>query len=149
LNKRLSLEEYGDIINEVLESGGEFRIYPRGTSMLPLLREGRDSVVLRKRDPKKGDVILYKRADGSFVLHRIVGLCGGDFVLCGDNQLALERNVPRESVIAVCESFYRDDRQVSRHSLRYRIYTALWRSFTVRRVYFKIRKLTEAWRYGR
>ena len=29
------LKEYIDIISEVLESGGVFRMYPKGTSMLP------------------------------------------------------------------------------------------------------------------
>ena len=44
-----SLSEYADIIREVLDSGGEFTLYPRGTSMLPLIVEGRDSVTLEKR----------------------------------------------------------------------------------------------------
>lgn len=39
-----SLAEYADIIREVLDSGGEFTLFPRGTSMLPLIVEGRDSV---------------------------------------------------------------------------------------------------------
>ena len=41
-----SLEEYMPLIKEVVESGGEFRLFPRGTSMLPLIRQGRDSVAL-------------------------------------------------------------------------------------------------------
>ena len=48
-NETFSLTETEPIIKEVLESGGEFELYPRGTSMLPLIRQGRDSVILVKR----------------------------------------------------------------------------------------------------
>ena len=39
--------DHEELIREVLASGGEFRLYPHGTSMLPLLRQGIDSVALR------------------------------------------------------------------------------------------------------
>lgn len=35
------LSDYDEIIREVLDSGGEFQLFPRGTSMLPLIREKR------------------------------------------------------------------------------------------------------------
>ena len=38
------LSDYDEIIREVLDSGGEFQLFPRGTSMLPLIREKRDYV---------------------------------------------------------------------------------------------------------
>ena len=34
------IAEYDGLIREVLASGGEFRLYPHGTSMQPLLRQG-------------------------------------------------------------------------------------------------------------
>ena len=46
-----------------------------GTSMLPLLKEGRDLVELESCSQerlKKGDVVLYKKNDGTLVLHRII-----------------------------------------------------------------------------
>ena len=46
----IRISDYESIIREVLSSGGEFRLYPHGTSMLPLLRQGRDSVSLRQVD---------------------------------------------------------------------------------------------------
>ena len=65
------LKEYVPLIEEVIESGGEFRLFPRGTSMMPLLRQGNDSVILVKCEnaPKKRDIIFYKRPNGQFVLH--------------------------------------------------------------------------------
>ena len=40
------LDEVMDLLREVLASGGEFQIAPEGTSMLPLIRPGRDTVIL-------------------------------------------------------------------------------------------------------
>ena len=56
MNEPIRLSEYNALIREVLESNGEFRLYPRGISMLPLLRQGRDSVALRRVDsvPEEG-----------------------------------------------------------------------------------------------
>ena len=34
-----AMEEIYPLLQEVIDSGGEFRLHPRGTSMLPLLRE--------------------------------------------------------------------------------------------------------------
>lgn len=47
--------------------------YSRGISMLPLLRQGRDSVALRRVDSpiRRNDILFYRRPDGSFVLHRV------------------------------------------------------------------------------
>ncbi len=118
------MAELYTVILEVIESGGEFRLFPRGTSMLPLLREGRDSVLLMKPSAlKKHDICLYRRSDGSFVLHRLMKLTKqGEPLFCGDNQAALERGVPREAIIARVCAFYRGERRVSLASISYRLY---------------------------
>lgn len=129
-----TMEEIYPVLQEVIDSGGEFRLYPRGSSMRPLLREGRDSVVLvAPKTLKKRDICLYRRQDGSFVLHRILRFDkAGEPIFCGDNQLALEYGIPREAIIAVVDSVYRKARRVSCRSLLYRLYVRihccmLWR----------------------
>ena len=74
-NASASMAELLPLMREILQSGGEFRLFPQGTSMLPLLRQGVDSVVLRtENNIKKGDICLYQRNNGDFVLHRVVKL---------------------------------------------------------------------------
>ena len=123
-SKQFDMAELYAVILEVIESGGEFRLFPRGTSMRPLLREGKDSVLLvSPKALKKHDICLYRRASGSFVLHRLIKLTKqGDPIFCGDNQTALEHGVPREAIIARVGAFYRGDRRVSLTSLSYRLY---------------------------
>ena len=135
-----SLSEYDETIREVLASGGVFRIYPRGTSMLPLLREGVDSVLLEKPDGalKRGDIAFYLRDNGGYVLHRVIKADNG-YIMCGDNQLALEKGIEQRHIIGRVCAVYRGDKELSMKGLRYRFYCLLWRSFFIRRVFFKLR----------
>ena len=118
-----SMEEMLPLLSEVLESGGEFRFYPKGTSMLPLLRQGVDSVALVEPERlKKGDICLFRRADGAFVLHRLVGIQkDGRLSFRGDNQAVTETDVDPSRVIAVASRVFRGERAVKPYALWYRI----------------------------
>lgn len=123
--------DYGEImpiISEQLERGLAVRLPIKGTSMLPLLREGRDTVILEspRVDPVGGDVVLYRRDNGSYVLHRIVALSGDRYTMCGDNQHRVERGIRRDQIIAVMTSYFKGEHEKHISSLPYRIYVA-WR----------------------
>ena len=137
-NGEFYLSDAIDIIEEVLESGGEFLLSPKGTSMLPLIVQGEDRVVLKQYGdalPKKYDIIFYRRSNGAFVLHRIVKQQkDGGLVLCGDNQLALERGVLPEQIIGYVSAIHKGDRVVKVTSLRYRLYVRIWCFFPYRRL---------------
>ena len=136
------LAEYEDTILAVLDSGGVFTLFPRGTSMLPLIVQGRDSAALARAERfRRGDIVFYKRSGGEFVLHRIIGERDGTFTLCGDNQLLPEYGIKPEQMIARVEYITRKGKKLTPDSLSYRIYTFLWQSFFVRRVYFKLRRV--------
>ena len=115
------------LIQERLAEGKSVRFAPKGTSMLPMLRQGIDSVVLSplKGKLKKYDLPLYRRKDGSFVLHRIVK--AGDIYTCiGDNQFQLEPGVRHEQMIGVVTAFYRDKKRWEVTSVAYWLYCRLW-----------------------
>ena len=60
------ISDYDETIRLVLDSGGEFCMYPRGKSMLPLIVPERDCVTLVKcHDLRRGDIAL------SVIVHRI------------------------------------------------------------------------------
>ena len=112
----MRLEDALPLMEAAFSAGAPFRFFPRGTSMLPMLRQGMDSVLLispKKMCPGIGDVILYRRKNGDFVLHRIVGKCrSGGLLTAGDNQGKAERDVSLEGVLAVLAGFYREDKFV-------------------------------------
>lgn len=134
MNKPIQLSDYDGLIREVLASGGQFRLYPRGTSMLPLLRQGRDSVALRRVDSpiRKNDILFYQRPDGSFVLHRVRAVTPDGLTLMGDNQTVPERGVSPDWVIGRVTRIFRDDREVICDGFGYRLYLKLWQ-FTISR----------------
>ena len=122
-----SMDELSAILGEQLDKGGRVRLTVSGMSMYPMLRNGIDSVVLEKAAfYKKGDIPLYIRPDGSYILHRIVGKNGEEYTLCGDNQMDREEGVSRSRFIAKVAGFYRRSRYVPVSALWYRFYTFLW-----------------------
>ena len=131
------LAEYVPLIVEVIESGGEFRLFPRGTSMLPLLRQGKDSVILVKcpEQPKKRDIIFYKRPNGQFVLHRILKRAtDGTYILCGDNQTKPECDVRESMMIARAVSMTVNGHTFSCDSEKYRKWVKKWLKMPYRRL---------------
>ena len=100
--KKVSLSELEPIIREKLGNGGTVQIPITGTSMLPLLVQGRDSVILSPADETKiNDIIFYKRDDGHFVLHRVIGKDEKGYILCGDNQWVKEYGITDKHIIGV------------------------------------------------
>ena len=140
--KKIKMEELAPVIEETLGSGGTFEISIKGTSMLPLLVEGRDSVVLTAATDflKKDDIPFYRRADGSFVLHRVWKAENGVYTMCGDNQWVKETGIEHSQIIGVVASIRRNGRELSVGSMRYKLYCVLWRMlFPVRKYIVKIR----------
>ena len=120
----LRLADLWPAMEEQLNNGKSVKFEPRGTSMLPMLRPGKDTVLLKKAPAmlKKNDLPLYKRADGHFVLHRIVSVQNGKYVMCGDNQWRLEYNILPEQILAVTQGFFRGKKYISCSNFFYRIY---------------------------
>ena len=125
--KNLRLEQLMPIIREQLDAGKSVRFAPRGISMLPMLRQGKDKVVLSpvKGKLKKYDLPLYQRDSGQYVLHRVVGV-GDTYTCIGDNQYALEHGIRQDQIIAVVTAFTRDDREIPVTDPAYRVYCRLW-----------------------
>lgn len=122
-----NLEQMLPLIEECLSVGQCVQFSPRGISMLPMLVQGRDSVTLSPAPAKlkKYDIPLYRREDGSFVLHRIVKV-GQTYTCVGDNQYVFEHGVTHESIIGVVSSFNRNGKEISVTNFWYMIYCRFW-----------------------
>lgn len=118
------LDDMMPAIMAEFRKGKNVRMYPMGSSMLPLLVGGRDSVLLSpKCHPlKKNDIALYKRPNGQYVLHRVVRVYRDGYDFCGDNQVYLEKNVHPEWIIAKVISFTRAGKPYTIEDACYRIY---------------------------
>lgn len=107
---------------EILEKEGVLLYTNVGTSMMPLLREGRDIMVIEKKGPercKKYDVPLYKRDNGQYILHRILEVREHDYVICGDNQWHKETGITDRHILGVLKAVIRDGKEISVDDLEY------------------------------
>ena len=121
------LEFLMPIIKKQLDAGKSVKFKPHGTSMLPMLRQGIDSIVLSPLPEKlkKYDLPLYQRENGQYVLHRIIDV-GDTYTCIGDNQYVEEKGLTHEQMIAVVTEFYRADKCYSCDQLLYKTYCVFW-----------------------
>ena len=117
---------------EMLEQNGFITYTNVGTSMLPLLREHRDIMMIRRRGEqrlKKLDAVLFVRPHvegrGRYVVHRILRVCEDGYWIVGDNCVSGE-HVKEDQVIGILTGVIRDGKKVRFDSLRYRMYVCLW-----------------------
>lgn len=125
--KITSFDSFFPIMHEQLAAGQSVRFAPRGISMLPMLRQGKDCVVISPMTGKlkKYDIPLYRRENGQYVLHRIVEV-GDTYTCMGDNQFVKEPGLSQEQMLAVVTSFYRGKREYKTTNIFYQIYCRLW-----------------------
>ena len=111
---------------DILARDGRLVYKTRGTSMLPMLHQERDLVIIEvpKARLKKYDVALYKRGDNT-VLHRVIQVNQDSYLIRGDNTYALEK-VPDSAVIGVLTSFVRKGKRTSATNPLYKCYVRIW-----------------------
>lgn len=113
---------------EQLAKSGKLIYTNKGDSMMPLIKQDRDLLVIEPVHGrlKKYDVPLYKRDSGQYVLHRILKVRDNDYVICGDNRWSKEYGVTDRHIIGVLTAVIRNGREVSVNSRKYRLYVHLW-----------------------
>lgn len=121
------LDDAMPLIREQLAAGKSIRFSPSGISMLPMLRPGVDSVVLSQVPErlKKYDLPLYQRANGQYVLHRVIRV-GECYTCMGDSQFEEETGLAQDQMIALVTAFTRGDKTYRVTDVSYRIYCRFW-----------------------
>ena len=113
---------------QLLDRDGQFTFTNRGISMLPLLREGKDLFVIRKKGPERctaGEVALYRRPPNQYVLHRVIQVREDDYVILGDNCVNKEYGITDSDIIGIMSGFVRSGERHTTEETGYRIYTFL------------------------
>lgn len=130
-------------IEENMQENGFHLSTVVGTSMMPLLRQGKDLVKVVPLNGKlsKYDIVLFKRPTGEYVLHRVVKVRKNYYVICGDNRFLREK-IPYYWIIGVAESVIIDDEEIKMSDKRQIKYAKkICRTFWSRRIKSKIMKI--------
>lgn len=144
-----SVYEISDSIENLIAEGATVPLCVSGSSMNPFLISRRDVVYLRKHtenDLKNGSIVLFKRINGSLVLHRIKKVCSdGSMLLCGDAQSKCEK-VEKSQIIACVSEIERKGKRKSSESVYWKTLVFIWRFLTpirplFMRLWFKVRRI--------
>lgn len=130
MQKLYNLEDIMPVIISFFDEGKDVIISAVGNSMCPLIRHQKDAVVLTRYGGTElniGDMVFYRRTNGRYILHRIVGIeKDGSFILLGDNQTMLEKGITKEQVVAVPKAIIRGNKTISVDSKGYKFYAGFW-----------------------
>ncbi len=141
------MEELAPLMLEFLSEGKQVIITGRGNSMLPLIRNGKDRIKLAPCNPDElscGDMILYKRNGGNYVIHRIIEILpDNSFIIKGDSQTWAEKGITTEQVFAKVTAVFRGEREISVKNKWYLLYARFWtKSRATRALYEAFLKLS-------
>lgn len=128
---------------EELDKKGILVYTNKGNSMYPLIRQGKDVLIIKKtnRRLKKMDVPLYKRESGQYVLHRIIKVNENDYVIRGDNTYYNETGIRDDQILGVLSGVIREGKEISANSLSYKIYSYFWYyTYYLRKLIIKIKR---------
>ena len=120
-----------------LESHGSFIYKNVGKSMMPMIRENRDVIIISRKSGrlKKYDVALYRKGE-KYILHRILRVSENDYVIAGDHCTFREYGITDSDIIGVLTGIIRDGKEMSLDSFSYKLYYHLWCDFYFVRVAF-------------
>ena len=117
--------------------------------MLPLLRQRRDIIEIHRKDHavrcKRYDAVLYKRGS-MYILHRVLKVLPTGYLIAGDNNTFIERDVTDNMILGVMTRVIRNGKSITPDNFWYRCYVHLWCDcypfrFFILRVLRKVRTL--------
>ncbi len=127
-------------IEELLRSGMSVQISPQGTSMYPMIRQGRDQVIIEPvnaEEVRRGDVLLYRRDHSILVLHRLHHHSREGLYMVGDNQTLIEGPVRPDQIRGRMAALVRGEKMISTGSFGWIITGRVWLFLRPLRPYIK------------
>lgn len=125
----MDIDAYMPVMRELLAQGECVSLTVTGESMVPFLRHGRDQIRLEAvtAPPERGDMVLYQRRSGQYVMHRIMRrLPDGSYALIGDGQQQVEQPIAPQQIFALVTQVCRKGRWIDQSSLRWRFFAGPW-----------------------
>ena len=113
---------------EVLEKDGVLVYTNVGYSMMPLLRQNKDLIEIRRKGPsrcKKYDVVFYRRGN-RHILHRILRVLPEGYIIAGDHNTQVETDIRDQDILGVMTRVIRNGKTIHPDDFLYQIYVHLW-----------------------
>lgn len=114
-------------ISRLVNEGTQVTFVPKGSSMLPFIRGGRDSVVLVKNDDISPLDIVLAKVGESYVIHRVIKVDGDRITLMGDGNLYGTEHCHRNDILAKVARIIKDERQIDCTCKSHRRKAIIWK----------------------
>lgn len=120
--------EFLDTLCELLETTERVPLLISGSSMTPFLVHCRDMVYLSPptRPLRRGDMALYRRDNGAYVLHRVVRQEPEGYCMVGDAQTQLEHGIRPDQIRGVVVEVERKGRRQGPGSFWWEFFAKVW-----------------------
>ena len=125
-------------ISRLISEGKTISISAKGYSMNPFIVHMKDQITLGSWTDdqiKKGAVVLVRDVRGCYIIHRIIKREGNVLTLMGDGNIGIIETAYVEDIIALMHAVIKKGRTYSVKSLRWRLYSWLWKLLTPVRRY--------------
>ena len=122
----LLLEEYRTLLQD--DGADCLPLIISGWSMTPFLIHGRDTVYLSRltRAPRRGDMLLYRRDGGAYILHRVYKKENGTLTMLGDAQRMPEPGIREDQIIAIVTKVLRKEKLLAPGSFWWEFFEKVW-----------------------
>ena len=134
--KQISNDMFFAWVESEIADGRSVQFRLKGVSMFPLIRNGKDEVVLHPCSAKElrpMDVVLFKYK-GTHLLHRIIHRDGDRLLIQGDGSYVAQEQCTTDAVIGKVKAIVRPSGNVvSVDSWRWRFPSWVWRNLGVLR----------------
>ena len=125
---KIDTKIYLSFLKEMIEQNMDVSIVISGNSMSPFLVNQRDVIYLSKinRKLKKGDLVLYQRLSGQYVVHRIVKVKKSGYYLAGDNQIAIEGPILDKQIFGLVTKVKRKGKWIEAGNFWWEFFEHVW-----------------------
>ncbi|HIY64395.1 MAG TPA: S24/S26 family peptidase [Candidatus Mediterraneibacter stercoripullorum] len=158
--KTVDTQIFLDAVKEMVRSGSDVPVTITGNSMSPFLVHGRDRILLSRitRPLRKGDMVLYQRTGGQYVMHRIrrINRSRDEYYMIGDAQNVTEGPLKEGQIAAVVTSVCRKGKWMKQGDFWWEFFRRLWLNIVpfrrpVLRVYVLVMRISSGkiWKTGR
>jgi hypothetical protein len=113
---------------QILQEAESVPLVISGNSMSPFLIHGRDTVYLSRvtKPIRRGDMILYRRRNGAYILHRVYRVKQDTYTLVGDGQYGLEPGIRKDQVLAMVTAVRRKGKLLRKGSFCWEFFAHIW-----------------------
>ena len=126
--KSVDTRQYLSSMEDLIGQGETVSIPVSGFSMNPFLADKRDAVLVKRpeRDLKRGDIVLYKRRNGQYILHRIWRVKREGYFMVGDAQTEIEGPIKPDQIIGLVEKIRRKGKWIDETDFLWKFFEKVW-----------------------